>query len=448
MHAGSPVPGDSLLAGDPIGPAASPGAFAGVPGWPPQVPLGTPPSHRPDHGVRHAVTAAFAVLVILLGVLATRTTSAWLSARNGVAPVTGGSSSPAPGTSGGTPAGAAPSSGAGTSVPAPITAPGASALTAADVAAVVAAVDPAVVDITSQLGLASSTVAGTGMVLTSSGEILTNNHVVNGATSISAVDIGDGHTYNAVVVGTDPTDDVAVLQLDGASGLATVGTGDSSRLVTGQGVVAIGNAWGAGGAPHATSGPITALVQAITATDQASHSSEHLNGLIETAAALQPGDSGGPLVDARGRVVGMDTAEGGSFQIQSSSGDGYAIPINRALAIARQIVAGAASPTIHIGTPAFLGVEVQASAGGSGSGVTSTPGASVVIVEPSSPLDALGLLPGDVIVSLGGTPVDSPATLRSLLERYQPGDTVDVGWTDLLGLRHVAPVTLVAGPAD
>ena len=122
--------------------------------------------------------------------------------------------------------------------------------------------------------------------------------------------------------------------------------------------MAIGNAWGAGGAAaRQPSGPVTALDQSITATDQASHSSEHLNGLIETDATLRPGDSGGPLVDARGsgRRHGH-AAEGGSFQIQGGSGNGYAIPIDQALAIARQIVAGEASPTVHIGTPAFLGV--------------------------------------------------------------------------------------------
>jgi S1-C subfamily serine protease len=168
---------------------------------------------------------------------------------------------------------------------------------------------------------------GTGIVLTSLGEILTNNHVVSNATRVMATDVGNGQTYGAVVVGADPAADVAVLQLDGASGLVTATLGDSASLALGEGVVGIGNANGAEGAPSYAGGSVTALQQPATEQAEVDGSSEQqLNGLVETDAQLIPGDSGGPLVDADGEVVGIDTAT-------ATYGTGsYAIPIDEALA--------------------------------------------------------------------------------------------------------------------
>jgi len=196
------------------------------------------------------------------------------------------------------------------------------------------------------------------------------------------------------------------------------------------------------GAPSSGSGTIVALDQAINATDQASHSVEHLAGMIETDAALRPGDSGGPLVDARGEVIGMDSAATGSFQIQGGSGNGFAIPIDGALTIGRAILAGHASATIHIGTGAFLGVTVTAPTGllGLGLGLGATPGALVTSVVPGSPADRAGILAGDQIVGLGGDPVESPATLQALLAGHHVGDVVEVSWTDTLGPQHTGVV--------
>jgi len=169
---------------------------------------------------------------------------------------------------------------------------------------------------------------GTGIVLTPSGEILTNNHVVSNATHVMATDVGNGETYGAVVVGADPATDVAVLQLDRASGLATATLGDSASLALGEGVVGVGNANGAGGTPSYAGGSVTALQQPASEQAEVDGSSEQqLNGLIETDAQLIPGDSGGPLVDADGKVVGVDTAT-------ATYGTGsYAIPIDKALAM-------------------------------------------------------------------------------------------------------------------
>jgi S1-C subfamily serine protease len=303
---------------------------------------------------------------------------------------------------------------------------------------VAARVDPGLVDVNTQLGLLGGAAAGTGMVVSSSGEVLTNNHVVDGATSVSVTDIGNGRTYNATVVGTDKSNDVAVLRLSDASGLATVTLGDSSKLGTGQAVTAIGNAGGTGGTPSVTTGDVTALDQSITASDEIDGSSEQLSGLIQTDASLQPGDSGGPLVDNSARVVGMDTAASEGFQFQSGSGESYSIPIDRAISIARQIEAGQGSTTVHIGPAALLGVSVLNS--------SSPAGAVVKQVVSGSPASQAGIVAGDVITSLGAQDVNSATALSDLMYPHHPGDAVKVGWVDSTGQQHSATVHLTTGP--
>ena len=230
-------------------------------------------------------------------------------------------------------------------------------------------VDPGLVDVVSTLGDEQATAAGTGIVLTSNGEILTNNHVIDGATSIKVTDVGNGRTYTAKVVGYDATQDVAVIQLQNASGLTIASLGDSSTVQTGNSVVALGNAGGKGGTPSVAAGTVTALNQSITASDEGSGNSEQLTGLIETNANIQPGDSGGSLVNSYGQVIGMDTAASSGTQLQSQSGQAaeqaYAIPINEAMSIAKQIEAGSASANVHLGATAFLGVETQPASDGS-----------------------------------------------------------------------------------
>lgn len=298
-------------------------------------------------------------------------------------------------------------------------------------------VDKWVVDINTVLGYQSAQAAGTGIVLTSTGEVLTNNHVIEGATQISVTDVGNGHTYSATVVGTDASADVAVLQLSGASGLVTASVGRSANLVVGDVVTAFGNAGGVGGTPSQSSGAVTALDQQVTASDSLSGASEQLSGMIQTSASLQPGDSGGPLVDSAGRVVGIDTAGSSGFQFQSGSSANFAIPIDTALQIARQIESGQSSSTVHIGSAALLGVGVT-SAGGNG--------ALVENVIASSPAAAAGLQPGDVIDSLNGQDVSSPTDLSRVMEGMRPGAETQVGWVDESGQQHTAAVRLATGP--
>jgi S1-C subfamily serine protease len=237
---------------------------------------------------------------------------------------------------------------------------------------IAAKVDPGLVDVVTTLGYQGGKAAGTGMVLTSTGEVLTNNHVIDGATSIKATDIGNGRTYTAKVVGYDKTHDVAVLQLQNASGLQTV-TLSSASPQTGQKVVALGNALGKGGTPSVASGRINGLGQSITASDEGAADSERLTGMIGHNAPIQPGDSGGPLVNTEGEVIGMNTAASDSSASGSPSQSSqsqaatqaFAIPITRASSIADQIEAGTPSSTVHIGATAFLGVETSPSGTGS-----------------------------------------------------------------------------------
>jgi S1-C subfamily serine protease len=315
-----------------------------------------------------------------------------------------------------------------------------------EVSSIAAKVDPGLVDIDTTLGYDEEEAAGTGIVLTSNGEILTNNHVIDGATSISVTDVGNGKTYSASVVGYDTTKDVAVLQLHDASGLQTATLATSSVSV-GETVVGIGNAGGTGGTPSAAGGTVTALDQSITASDEGDGSSEQLSGLIETNADIQAGDSGGSLVNSAGQVVGMDTAASSGFSFQStgeSSGyAGYAIPIGEAITLAKQIEAGSSSSTVHIGTTAFLGVEIDAAADGFGN---ATSGATVAGVITGSPAQQAGLAAGDVITSVDGQSVADAGALTGALEPDKPGNTVTVGWTNASGSTQTATVTLSSGP--
>jgi S1-C subfamily serine protease len=284
------------------------------------------------------------------------------------------------------------------------------------------------------------------MVLTSNGEVLTNNHVIDGATSIKVTDLGNGKTYNATVVGYDRTQDVAVIQLQNASGLQTVDTGDSSSVKVGEAVVGIGNAGGAGGTPSVAGGSVVATNQSITASDNGSNP-ETLQGLIQTNAQIQPGDSGGPLVNTSGKVIGMDTAassNGLQTQAASSSTEAFSIPINQALGIASQIEQGHASSLVHIGTTAFLGVEVSAT-GSSGFGQTSS-GVYVAGVASGSPAGSAGLVQGDTIVSVDGQTVSSPSDLSKEMLGLSPGDRVQIVYTDASGAQQSTTVTLGSGP--
>jgi S1-C subfamily serine protease len=286
--------------------------------------------------------------------------------------------------------------------------------------------------------------AGTGMVLTADGEILTNNHVVEGASSIQVTIPGHGSS-TATVVGVDPTDDVALLQLNSASGLATVTLGDSSTVQVGDPITAIGNAFGRGGPPTATTGTVAAVHRSITAQDPSGNNSERLNDVIQIAADVHPGDSGGAVLNAQGQVVGIITAGPSN---SSGNGTGFAIPINSAIGIVNEIRAGHGSSEILLGERGFMGVAVQPvdPAAAAQLGLGDTSGVLVAGVQPGSPAAKVGMTAPAVIRSIDGQAINTLDELGAAIHSKVPGEQIQVTWIDQQG-QHSATVTLSSGPA-
>jgi S1-C subfamily serine protease len=322
---------------------------------------------------------------------------------------------------------------------------------ALNVDAVAAQVEPAVVDINTTILVDASgrtaEAAGTGMIVTSNGQVLTNNHVIRGATSIQVTIEGRSSPYTAQVVGVDPPDDVALLQIQGVSGLPIVTLADSSTLTVGQDVVAIGNALGKGGTPTVTQGSISGLGRSITVSDGRG-GAESLTNIIEMDAPIQPGDSGGALVNAAGQVVGMITAGSREGRSQAASSVGFAITSNAALSVVNEIRAGHASSKILLGQLGFLGVEVQnldaAAISRLGLGVSS--GALVTGVFAGSPAARAGMSSDSVITAINGAHIDSADTLGPIIHQYKSGDQIQVTWVDQKG-SHTSTVRLIDGPA-
>lgn len=300
-----------------------------------------------------------------------------------------------------------------------------------------------IVIVYNKLAYSGEAAAGTGMVLTSSGDILTNNHVVTGAGTITVTVPATGKSYTGKVAGYDVADDVAVIKLSGASNLKTI-SARTLPVVNGLRVTAVGNAGGTGRLSRAP-GSVTATSSTITASDDQG-SSETLTGLIETDAAVQPGDSGGALLDTAGRVVGMTTAAsaGGSFRFaDAQSSSGYAIPIGKALKIAKQIRSGSSSTRVHIGATAFLGVSLSSASDG---GFYDQSGVTVEGVVSGGPAAKAGLQTGDVIVALGGRSVDSPTAVRSYVLSKKPGQKISVQYTNETAGTYATTLTLGSGP--
>ena len=279
-----------------------------------------------------------------------------------------------------------------------------------------------------------SQAAGTGMILTSDGEILTNYHVIEGATSIEVTVESTGESYTATVVGSDESADVAVLQLSGASGLDTV-TLDDDGVAVGDAVASVGNAEGTGDLVTAE-GTVTALDQSITVSSEISGEERQLSNLIEIDADVVSGDSGGPLVDDEGEVVGIVTA--------ASSGTrtvvGYALDIDTALAIVDQIEAGQESATVTLGTGAFMGITLAEDATGEST-------TTIRSVLDGLPAAAAGLAAGDTITAIDGTAVATFSELTAAVAAHDPGDRVTIDYLGVDGTTHTVEVTLVAGPA-
>jgi len=351
-------------------------------------------------------------------------------------------------------------------------------------------VEPGVVDITSYVHYQREVFEGTGMVLSPNGLVLTNNHVIKGSTRVVVQVVATGRKYSAQVVGTDNAQDVALLRLKGASGLKTVQVGDSTKVRLGELVVAVGNAGGTGGQPTVTSGTITDLKKTITASDAGSGTSERLTNMFQTNAPIAEGDSGGPLANSAGQVIAMNTAANSQSLGGTGTTQGFSIPIDRALSIARQIAAGHGSSTIQIGQPAFIGIAIASdphsnapssagspraqlnqlqqiaqgnfpnginSSGGCLMNETANPvpqniaparsGTLIAGVFCNAPAAAAGAAAGDVITAVNGHAVTSPASLRMLMRQYRPGNTVTLTWIGLNGKQRTGSLKLAAGPA-
>ncbi len=286
---------------------------------------------------------------------------------------------------------------------------------------------PGIVDIDTNLGYQDAAAAGTGIVLTSSGVILTNNHVIRGATTIRVTDIDNGRTYKAKVIGYALNGDIAVIQCLNASGLQTAQLGHSSGVKVGDARHGLRERGRRRRHPDAARRERSSASDTSIVAHDDSNGSEKLTGLLATNAALQPGDSGGPLVDSSGSVIGMDTAAGGSYTYSDSVNRGFAIPIDKARAVADQIVARHGTATIHIGETGFLGFTPGESADDP---ISPVYGLAVNTVVPGSPIDRIGIVPGDVLTRFDGKPVNTVARLMALVVTKHPGDAVQVRWVD------------------
>jgi len=319
--------------------------------------------------------------------------------------------------------------------------PGGSPSSSLSASAVAAKVSPAIVNINTTLA-GGGTAAGTGQIVTSSGEILTNDHVVRGSTSITVSIQGRAQTYPANVIAVNQAEDVALIKIDGVSGLPTVKFADSSSLKVGDTVFAIGNKLGQG-ARVVNQGSVTALDQTVTASEGRS-SSETLTGMIESDAVIYPGDSGGALVNASGQVVGMITAGQATYR-SSGSEVGYAVASNTALSVVNRIRAGEQASDLIYGQIGYIGVSAQTltAADAARLGFNLSSGALIVGVQPGSAAEAGGITPGSVITSVGGTAVTSTTALGTAVKAHKPGEKVSVTFVNKTG-THTATISLGA----
>jgi S1-C subfamily serine protease len=276
--------------------------------------------------------------------------------------------------------------------------------------------------------------AGTGMILTSNGYVLTNNHVVESSTSISVTVESTGRTYTAAVVGTDKTADVAVLKLTGASGLSPVSFAGSEKVTVGEAIYSVGNAEGTGNLVTAV-GTVGAVNQSLSIGSDQSDAPENLSGLIQLDSDVVSGDSGGPLFDKSAHVIGIVTAASSG----SSTVTGYAINIAQVLKVANAIEAGSAANDIVIGYPAFAGINIA--------NTETSLGVPVASTFAGMPANLAGIGEGDIITAVNGVAMSTADQLSAAIQSHRVGDSVNISWLDPAGLSHSAAVTLVAGPA-
>jgi S1-C subfamily serine protease len=340
-----------------------------------------------------------------------------------------------------------------------------------------ARIEPSVVDVTATLTYDDETASGTGFVIDArAGLILTNNHVIRDATSVTVTVPATDETYPAGIVGVDVAADVAVLQIRPVAGLPAAPLGNSTAVSAGARVMSFGNQAGAGGSPAVAPGVITGIDRTIQADDGAAGFSETLHGMLATTAQIEPGDSGGPLAGSSGTVIGVDTAAG-----TGGAETGYAIPINAAMAAERQIAGRQQGQGISLGVGGFLGVIVgsgtarspavqqaqersvapaPASASNSAGCIPTQADVTAPATIAPAPAGALvvgvlcgtgaataGIAPGDVITTADGHQVQSPDALTAVVAGCRPGTVVPVTWVSTAGLARTARIRLGPAPA-
>ncbi len=302
----------------------------------------------------------------------------------------------------------------------PVTSPGGAAARI-DILAVLNRIEPSVVSVLTKSEIVDGQAgAGTGIVLTADGLVLTNAHVVAGLPSIS-VGLFDGSEAAASLVGSFPDKDVALIQIEGRSDLVPAELGSSDALQVGEEVIAIGNALNLGGSPTVTQGIVSALGRRLEAPASGNQPAISLEGLIQTDAAINPGNSGGPLVNAAGQVVGINTAIIGDAQ-----NIGFSIPIDKVKPLIEEIRAGGGSVR---GDQAFLGVNTTDVATESSTnldqfGIDVSEGAFIQSVVPGSGADDAGVQEGDVIVAVNGTPTPDSASVGAVIRGLEVDDVV------------------------
>ncbi|MET0199258.1 S1C family serine protease [Rhodococcoides fascians] len=321
--------------------------------------------------------------------------------------------------------------------PAPPPAPAGPPLTPEQLSA---RVDPTVVTISAEFGTYG--VAGTGFVVGADGLVLTNFHVVEQATDVTAVHMGNGLIYDASVLGYDKSRDLAVLELATASDLPPAPIGSSADLAVGDAVTAVGNAAG-GGILVPAPGKIVALDRVVTAQNSVDGTSNELTGMIQIDADVRAGDSGGPLVDAWGDVIGVDAAGLSDDARATQAPEAYAIPIDDAMAVVEQVRTGRSGGTVHVGPTPYLGVSIRDVSAFRSAGPSQ--GAAVTSVRNDSPAMRTGLADGDVIVSVDGRPVRSSKDMSAEMIGRRPGETMRLEWVTEQGIRQEQPVTLELG---
>ncbi|MEU1985940.1 trypsin-like peptidase domain-containing protein [Nocardia sp. NPDC019395] len=300
-------------------------------------------------------------------------------------------------------------------------------------------ISPVLVNITAAARPFGAAAAGSGIVLTRDGQVLTSHHVVKGAKTVRVTRVTDGAVYAAEVLGYDVRADIALLSLTGAADLASARIGSSAGLRVRDEVLAVGNAGGSGTAT-AVPGRISDLDSTIMAFNEQDLSHQALTGMLEIEAPVSSGQSGGALTDHTGAVVGVIAAASGERDPPpgrtTDPPNGYAVPIDSAMRIVRQIRSGTPTESVHIGPTATLGVLISDA---------SPRGARIDMAIHGLPAQTAGLASGEIVTSIDGRSVTSARALRAAIDTRRPAEVVRLGVLGTNGGERIVSVRLVMG---